>query len=323
MSNRLDSLLSHWLNSKDQHQWVLATIIETDGSSYRKAGAMMMVNDLGRYYGLLSGGCLESDIMLQAQRCWQNGFNRIVEYDMRQEEDIAWQLGIGCGGMVKILLQPVSAENQYLGLQLLYSKLQKNQPCSYSQNLVSDLPDNAVIDLGSAAASADLFVQNIFPAPHLAVFGGGVDARPLVAMASELGWQISLVDARSSYARKEYFPGATRIERKPAGELEAEAWLSTVDAVLILTHNVQMDADALALSLKSSSKYLGLLGPEHRTERVLEAARLTRNDLTIPLANPVGLRLGAELPETIALSMLAEVQAFLSGADAKSISGCL
>ena len=111
MANRITQLLTYWSEDRDKHLWVLATIIQTDGSSYRKAGAMMLINDMGQYFGLLSGGCLESDIMRQARRCWDNLQNRIIEYDMREEEDLAWQLGIGCGGMGKIFLQAVHAAN--------------------------------------------------------------------------------------------------------------------------------------------------------------------------------------------------------------------
>jgi xanthine dehydrogenase accessory factor len=109
-------LLNNWYEQRDELEWVIATIIGTEGSSYRKPGAMMMINSLGQYHGLISGGCLESDIMRQSRQCWMSGKNIIIQYDMREEEDITWQLGIGCGGLVRILLQPVSADNAYLKL---------------------------------------------------------------------------------------------------------------------------------------------------------------------------------------------------------------
>ncbi len=99
MSNRLQALLTHWLPEKDSCQWVLASIIETQRSSYRKASAMMLINNLGKSYGLLSGGCLEADLMRQAQKCWQTGSNITVCYDMQDDTDIAWQLGIGEPGV--------------------------------------------------------------------------------------------------------------------------------------------------------------------------------------------------------------------------------
>ena len=166
MANRLNQLLKQWQSSRNTQKWVLATIIETDGSSYRKPGAMMMINDLGQYYGLLSGGCLESDIMLQARRCWDSGRNRIVEYDMREEEDLAWKLGIGCGGMVRILLQPVDEHNQYLQLGELYSLLENNKSAEYGQVVHEKAPQNILREASVDAVlehEAGVFKQLLKP----------------------------------------------------------------------------------------------------------------------------------------------------------------
>lgn len=333
MANRISQLLSHWSQNRDKHLWVLATIIQTDGSSYRKAGAMMLINDMGQYFGLLSGGCLESDIMRQARRCWDNQQNRIIEYDMREEEDLAWQLGIGCGGMVRILLQPVHADNDYLKLDELNSCLGQRQRVEYHQQIDEGMPVNKVLPLADNIQSViaeihtdktiAVFVQQLSPAPLLAVFGAGVDAKPVVSIASELGWQVILVDPRVGYAKAEYFTKAKQIIRQPLDELHGAAWLNQIDIALVLTHNIKLDAAALRLVQNSRAKYVGLLGPHHRTDRVLNIAKLTRNDLTKPLANPVGLRLGGELPESIAFSMLAEAHATLEKADGLSISGVL
>lgn len=333
MSNRLNKLLENWLINKDSSAWVLATIIATDGSSYRKPGAMMMINDLGQYYGLLSGGCLESDIMRQARRCWDDGHNRIIEYDMREEEDLAWQLGIGCGGMVRILLQPVNAANHYLQLELLFDKLQQNLTCHYQQTIHENEPENKIIQHSEITQitsgqvinvdQGKTFTQCIKPAPHLAILGGGVDARPLVAMAAELGWQVTLIDPRASYARVNYFAGAQQIVREPVDTLKQSTWLMQLDMFVIMSHNIKLDGEALLLAQQSSAQYIGMLGPGHRTLRVLESAGLTPKDLSTPLANPIGLRLGGELPESIALSILAEAHAFIENSDASSISGIL
>jgi xanthine dehydrogenase accessory factor len=333
MANRISQLLSHWSDNRDTHLWVLATIIQTDGSSYRKAGAMMLINDMGQYFGLLSGGCLESDIMRQARRCWDNHKNRIIEYDMREEEDLAWQLGIGCGGMVKILLQPVHADNDYLKLDELNCCLERRSKAEYHQQIDEGFPLNKVIpsenqseksaSSAELTGSVDIFVQLLRPAPLLAIFGAGVDAKPVVSIAADLGWQVLLIDPRIGYAKAEFFTKANQIIRQSIDELYDTAWLSQIDAALVLTHNIKLDAASLKLVQTSSAKYVGLLGPTHRTDRVLDIAKLTRNDLTKPLANPVGLRLGGELPESIALSMLAEVHAVLEQADGLSISGVL
>ncbi|MEO9947352.1 XdhC family protein [Paraglaciecola sp.] len=333
MANRINQLLSYWSDKRDSQAWVLATIIETDGSSYRKAGAMMMINDLGQYFGLLSGGCLESDIMRQARRCWDNLQNRIVEYDMREEEDLAWQLGIGCGGMVKILLQPVNASNLYLRLDELLNNIAKRKRVEYQQQVDELVPQNSLVPVSSIKATSkvgikthagvNVFSQVLGPAPLIAVFGAGVDAMPVVAIAAELGWDVLLLDPRMGYAKPEHFPKANQIIREPFDNLSNASWLSEIDAALILTHNIKLDATALKLLQVSRAKYIGLLGPIHRTDRVLAHVAMDRDDLCKPLANPVGLRLGGELPESIALSMLSEVHAALEQTDGLSISNVL
>ena len=329
MANHLKQLLDKWSPQKDELQWVLATIIETAGSSYRKAGAMMMINSLGQYHGLLSGGCLESDIMRQSRQCWEDGQNRTVTYDMRDEEDLAWQLGIGCGGMVKILLQPVESLNHYLCLNDVHQALSHNRSGFYTINVQSERPDNhfesqKTDEIARFEGEMPALFKVAIKAPiHLAVFGGGVDAIPLVNLASELGWKVTLVDSRSSYARASVFKRANQIVREPVQTQHGQPWLTTIDVAILMNHNVALDAACLNLVQNSSAKYVGVLGPIHRTERVLDEANLKRETLLKPLSNPVGLRLGGELPESIALSILSEAHAYLEGADGQSISGLI
>jgi xanthine/CO dehydrogenase XdhC/CoxF family maturation factor len=309
-------------------QWVLATIFETEGSSYRKPGAMMMINSFGQYFGLLSGGCLESDIMKQARLCWKDHENKIIQYDMREEEDLAWRLGIGCGGLVRILLQSVDATNDYLSLSELRKSLNDRQACEYHQMIESELPDNRVCepakDIGLRNRYQDgCFIQSLRPSPHVLVFGGGIDAIPLVNILANLGWLITVVDPRPSYARQTDFALANTIVKVSPETLENESVLEQIDAAVIMMHNVDLDAKALKICQGSQARYVGLLGPIHRTDRVLEHAGISRQGLLKPLANPIGLRLGGELPESIALSIAAEIHASFEHADARSISQLL
>ncbi len=333
MANHFQQILNIWHPKKDEHNWVLATIVGTEGSSYRKMGAQMLINDLGQYFGLLSGGCLESDIMNQARRCWEKCENRIIQYDMREEEDLAWKLGIGCGGLVRILLQPVDAQNRYLELDKVFSILNQNGSCEYVQKVSEGQPlnqcnsldaiNNHSVELNEADDASQL-KQTLRPPFHLAIYGGGVDARPVVDLASSVGWKVTLIDPRTTYARKEHFSNANHIVKTPLQEIEQEienhSWLKNVDAAVLMNHNIELDAQALLLTQRSSARYLGILGPIHRTDRIFQHAKIKRSDVIIPLANPIGLRLGGELPESIALSMISEIHAFLENADGRSIS---
>ncbi len=354
MANHTQQLLNTWYEQRNDVDWVLATIIATEGSSYRKPGAMMMINSLGQYHGLLSGGCLESDIMRQSRQCWMTGNNRIIQYDMREEEDIAWQLGIGCGGLVRILLQPINTENNYLQLGQLRELINQNQACKYIQSVDESAPKNKVCEIESGVSSNNdtarrankkdtpelspsdesNFEHIIKPSLKLAIFGGGIDAMPVAQIASNLGWHVSIADPRTGYARKTQFADAKQIIKSDFADASEHTWLSDIDAIVIMTHNVKLDAQALLLAQSSSASYVGMLGPTHRTERVFKEAgfstiesadknQQTTLGLTKRLANPIGLKLGGELPESIALSILSEIHAFIESADGESFSNML
>lgn len=321
MSNRFQHIVQHWSFEKDDCEWVLATIIETKGSAYRKAGARMMINSFGQSYGLLSGGCLESDLMRQARKCWDTHQNHIVCYDMQDESDIAWQLGIGCGGMVKVLLQPINKANNYLDLLKVNSLLTERKSLYYYQYLFADqivnrvLADDEVKEVLAKQSKAQIepsaFVNQIKPRPTITIFGGGSDAVPLVNMAKELGWYITLIDSRTNYARQTYFKNADTIIKQAYDRLTNLQAIELADVIVIMNHNLELDAKALKLSAQGGCQYIGLLGPSHRTERVLSLGDISPKLLAQRLFNPVGLHLGGELPESIALAILAEAHAYV------------
>jgi xanthine/CO dehydrogenase XdhC/CoxF family maturation factor len=338
-TNHLSSLLETWHAQKDDLDWVLATIIETDGSSYRKPGAIMFINSLGQYFGLLSGGCLEADIMRQARKCLASGKNQIIQYDMRDEDDLAWKLGIGCGGMVSILLQPLSTQNNYLELLQLRESLLNNKVCFYLQEVHQSEPQNQCLfakDAGwtinrlNQSGSNTTFISEQKPVIRLGIFGGGIDSKPLVAMAKTLGWHVTVFDERLGYAKESFFSQADAIVREKYDELTEHPSLQQLSAIVLMNHNIVLDAKSLQLAQVSSASYIGMLGPDHRTERVyneLKTSELKINELQIPesdigkpLFNPVGLALGGELPESIALSILSEIHAVLHNSAAKSLS---
>ena len=313
MNNRLEHLLSIWHEGQRRFQWILATVIETQGSSYRKPGAMMLINDMSQYFGLISGGCLESDVMTKARKCWDTGHSQVVCYDMREEDDIGWQLGIGCGGMVKILLQPITESNNFLSLEALHQGLLNRQTCYYLQSLDTLFPHNRLLTKQPSFLDDNCIVHTCKPRPAITIFGGGVDAQPVCKIAATLGWHITLVDERVNYARAAYFPDADSIIKKPFNELARSDWLQQIDAAVIMTHNVRLDGLALKLVQNSSAQYVGLLGPKHRAQKVFESARLPAAAMTKTLFNPIGLDIGGELPESIALSILSEAHAVLEG----------
>jgi len=331
MVNHLKHLLDIWYPQRDSQLWVLATVYKTEGPSYRKSGAMMLFNDLGQQYGLLSGGCLEADIQLQAARVMRSQQSLTVCYDGSDEDDISFQLGIGCGGTVYILLQPIQAANNYLNLGDIRDHLAEHAQGQYWQ-LVADNADAQSRWLRSGATekpglvteeNQTWLVTQIKPQPHILVLGGGVDAQPLVTMAKNLGWTVTLWDSRPANGRREYFLAADVLLDCPINNLIDTPAFTQWDAAVVMCHNLEMDAHAIKTLQASSVRYLALLGPIARQQQVLALAGLRVETLRIPIAGPAGLDLGAELPEGIALSILAECHGVLQQANGVSLSGAL
>jgi len=339
MANQLSHLLKHWQTAHVTTDWVLGTVYKTEGPCYRKAGAMMLMNGLGQQFGLLSGGCLESDILNHARRVMQSGKAVTLRYDGSDEDDLSFQLGIGCGGIVHILLQPLDAERGFLQLDAVHSALEERRSGFYHQRLPdgSGATESRFIPLDKEASTAQgsngtaleqrgeetWLITPIIPDPHLLIVGGGLDARPVAAIAHELGWEVSVCDPRPANARREFFLCADALLRSQGKALTAYAERRRVNAAILMSHNLAIDADALVALQGLPLAYLALLGPAKRRQQVLEEAGLQAAQLTIPVAGPAGLDLGAELPESIALSILAECHASLKGRGARSLSGIL
>jgi len=323
MSHHIEDLLSQW-NMFPNDKWVLAVITKIQGSSYRKTGAMMLFHSLGKSIGLVSGGCLEGDLLRHAQRAIQQDQAINITYDASDESDASYQLG--CGGIVDLLLIPVTADNNYLHLQTLMEQL-KSTNCEYHLPLVKSGTKAASI---SASVVPILnktdydFSKSTYNKPnesyeitilqipcrtrfHLAIFGGGLDAQPLAMMAIQLGWKVTVFDERSSYAHQHHFPNANII-KQPLSQLENDILLN-IDGVVVMQHNLTLDALALKLISQSNQAYIALLGPRHRRDQVFSKANINLDDFKGFFSAPAGFDIGGELPESIALSILAECHA--------------
>jgi xanthine dehydrogenase accessory factor len=338
-SNHFYHLLARWLPLKDAANWVLGAVINTRGSVYRKTGALMLLSDAGHQFGLLSGGCIESDLLLQARKVIALGKSRRIVYDATDEDNIAWRLGIGCGGAAEILLHPCNTANNYLQLMEVFRCLQQHNACEFSIALdcASARVNSSVRDFtqrqcgylqpvhaqqfSGQQSAAQTLTTLINPLPHLLVLGNGVDMIPLCQLALTQGWQVSLADARLTPQKRENFPADISAFSTSVVDLSAD-FLAQVDAIVIAHHNMQLDAAAIAhlQTCKLMNPYIGLLGPAQRKKDVLALVGLTEEQLCYPVAGPMGLALGGDLPESIALSVLAECHARLFGSSALPLS---
>ncbi|MBO2558604.1 XdhC family protein [Shewanella algae] len=349
MAHHLQTLLQQWALSADE-PWVLALITSVQGSSYRKPGAMMLFHPLGQSLGILSGGCLEADLRHQAHKALTE--QRVVEvcYDARDDQDASYQLG--CGGLVNICLLPLERENHFLALDELRQALNAGQSGFWQLLMPKAGEAPAALEarfLSQGSPSTDVeplpFPANDFrrtgiwspetgqngqqswltvpvgPKPALAIFGGGLDAKPLAQMALQLDWQVSVVDPRAAYARSHDFAGCDII-KLGADQLDAD-WLKRQDGAIVMHHNVELDSAILKRLQVSCPRYLALLGPTHRRDKVLKHAGLGLADFAVPLASPAGLALGGELPGAIALSILAQCHGVLFDAPMTGLEGLM
>jgi len=336
LQNHVIHILRKWDKHKDTAQWVLGVIYKTEGSCYRKAGAMVMFNSLGQQFGLLSGGCLESDIKLNSQKVMQDFQPRCVTYDDSDEEDISFKLGVGCGGVVHLALLPVTKNNNYLLLDQLLNALEAGKSCSWQQeiaeqpNVQTNLSFCDYVEQYNKRAKLEennnkltLSVPISAP-PHLLVIGGGLDAFHVTRLASQTGWQVSIWDPRPAQARRSDFPFVDEVISEKSPEyLEHHITKHNVDAVILMSHSKTIDAKALRHIYPTPVRYIGMLGPKHRKEEVIANSSIKVNEQTKMIAGPVGLDIGGDLPENIALSVIAECHAALHQRSAKSISNTL
>jgi len=260
MTMQLAAMLSRWEPQRDADEWILGTVYKTEGSSYRKPGAMSLISSGGEQLGLLSGGCLEADIRLSARKVMTSGTPVCIRYDGDDEDDLSYRLGIGCGGVVHVLLEPVNAENNYQGLLDIQHALLNRQSGYFKQHIPApgavSLPSQYVVESAltrkrkksrlDAVDGETWLISHITPAPHLLIAGGGIDAQPVVALANQLGWETTVWDPRPANARDEFFFMADHRLRCPVEELSQWVRDAAVNAAMLMTHSVPMDAQSLS-----------------------------------------------------------------------------
>lgn len=347
------ALLEFHALHRDDEALVLATITATRGSTYRKPGAMMLIAPDDSYEGLISGGCLEGDLLQHAHTVFSDGKARHVVYDMHSDEDLVWGLGIGCDGVIELLLQRLDRPMHQALFGAIGGALTDRRRVLFALATGPDNPElpagtvatvdedgNHFGDQGLADAAAeilrhgwpderflrlggeagDTMLINLVPQPRILLCGGGADAVPIAAQAAALGWGCLVTDRRPAFASADRFSGGTEVLLCRPGSLGDETDLSRFDAAVIMSHHLESDASYLRqlapLVRSGSLRYLGVLGPVARRRRLREMAEAPE----VLIHGPVGLDIGAELPEAIALAIAAEIHAVLNGRDGQSLT---
>ena len=350
MSNKTKHLVDAYQQLQQQSQSaVLATIIETIGSTYQKAGARMVITQQDKLIGLLGGGCFERDLIEQARSVFESGESKTVFYDMRIPADLVWGLGLGCNGAVRILLQRLEAAQNFspldyfaeiaasdcsAALATVYQSTHPEFSIGKTVYLAQSSPDcrltaavkNLTISKSSIQAieldgqAIEVFYQSIQPPSKLLVLGAGPDAVPLVRIAKNLGWRVTVVDYRPAYLAEQQFSQPDQLLLATPANLKQQLDLDGFSAVVVMTHSLENDAGFLKALTDSQIGFIGLLGPEHRKQRLLSFLADDADKLAGRLFGPVGLDIGAETPEEIALAIMSGILAQLNQRDGRQLN---
>jgi xanthine/CO dehydrogenase XdhC/CoxF family maturation factor len=326
---------------------VLATVYETVGSTYSKAGQRIVIAANGDYRGLVSGGCLEGDLAERSRAVLADDKPAAVTYDLRDEVDEVFGLGVGCNGLLRVFLQPLQAARGYqpfVAIAEALAGVERAGVATVVESRDAALPAGATVIVrgtqlvafdvaagasarlaegarramtaGAAELAADggakVLLAPLRPIPKLLVLGAGLDAVPLVAMAAELGWFVTVADHRPAYVARDGFERAVRTLLVDPEALDRSLRLEEFDAIVVMSHHLATDRKYLAQLNGVETRYLGVLGPRARRERLLAELGARAAGLHTRLRGPVGLDLGADSPESIALSILAELHTTLS-----------
>ncbi len=354
----LTSLLEFYRTHQSDDALVLGTVVATQGSTYRKPGAMMLIAADNAYRGLISGGCLEADLAEHARQVFKDGITRNVCYDMSEGDDFAFGLGLGCDGVIDLMLQRLDSGTDFGFLKTLdqawNSRLHgilalvtsSNDPGYQNGDFALQCSSQAICgnpgllenlqtsegftfsaghdmsrrywkdEIETDGGTIERLLVPIMPPPSILICGAGHDALPVARLANEMGWYTTIVDHRPAFARPDRFPAACQIEMLQPVELGTRIALDQVDAAVLMTHHLGHDRSYLAQVVNAGVAYIGLLGPRARRDRLLD-------EIGAPGAHvhgPAGLDIGAEMPESIALAIIAEVHAFLNSRDGKMLT---
>jgi xanthine dehydrogenase accessory factor len=301
---------------------VLATVIHVEGHAYRKQGAVMLLMADGSTLGSISPGCLEADLAAYVPAVWESQKPQMVEYDMRPADDFGWGETVGCGGLIRILLEPLEGE-LLIHLLVLKERLDRGEAMEFVRTYTDGYseitytlrsPDEKVqgqttitVVPSDRLPASFITITHFLPKPRVIVFGANPDALPLVQMAASSGFRIVVADWREAFCNAERFPGVETIVAFPEALVEKLS-LNERDYVIIMSHQFEKDTAFFRGVMAYNLRYLGIMGSKDRTAKMLEGF-----ERPAWLHAPVGLNIGSEGAFENAISMTAELIAIKRG----------
>ena len=300
--------LSIWL--KDKRKIALATVISTWGSSPRPVGGQMAIDQNGEIIGSVSGGCIEGAVITEGIKSLNDGKTRVKDYGI--SNDMAWEVGLACGGELKVLIQPLQIEDKIIFS--IVESIRKREVIKLKINTKSGL---RTIDKSISQQSSSFnqlmneFIHIIDPKPRLFIIGAVHIAQELVKLATIADFEITLIDPRDHFATKKRFPNCQIINDWPDNAL-SKFKFDKATHLVTLTHDPKIDDPALIYSLKKNIGYVGSLGSKKTHQKRCERLSLlgfNQNDLN-KIHGPIGLDIKAKNPAEIAISILGEIIQF-------------
>lgn len=305
---------------------VLAMVVNVEGSAYRKEGSWMLFQQDGTQHGVISGGCLENNLQSRARDLFETEKVEVVQYDLSAEDDLGWGRGAGCNGVVSILIRDIGRQFRRF-LSVTHQQLLDKEPVLFiqSMNMFKDYggitrnghqygnwKDEIPVKMDTTIPfqhqagqeiiqGKSVYVQLIWPEPSLYIIGAGADARPLARLAHGVGYAVHLLDWRHSLCNEIHFPTALTFQIGNVGKLVETIRYSPLDSIVIMTHDFQCDMNIMQHIRHTPLLYLGILGSKKRTQR------LVGGEIPEWIHSPIGLSIGADGPEEIAVSIVAEL----------------
>jgi xanthine/CO dehydrogenase XdhC/CoxF family maturation factor len=338
-------ILDLWRELQEQDSdGVLVTVVKTLGSSYRRPGARLLITESGKRAGSISGGCLEDDVIKKAW--WLSEKGPVVRrYDTTPDGEIGPNgemnggFGLGCNGIIYLLIQRVRGrDTQATALAVLENVYRTRRPAlvahvlepaaaigTFAGDDISDHLKPFARELSASVVTRfdsgeEVFFEMLTPPVRLLIFGAGDDAVPLAELARSLGWQVAVFDGRAHYARRDKFGSTNEIAVRDSSMSLSDLQIDTRTVAVVMTHSYSQDLNFLKALAAEPLAYVGVLGPRNRSEQLLMDAGITPESLPF-LHGPAGLDIGADGPEQVALSIIAEIQASMNGRDGGSLRG--
>jgi xanthine dehydrogenase accessory factor len=345
-------------------QTALATVVHVQGSSYRRPGARMLITVDGQLTGAISGGCLEGDALRKALLVMARQQPMLVTYDTTDEDDAKLGVGLGCEGIIHIVIEPIlpdlpdnpiqllktiSAQRQHAALVMLFS-LNDRREVQPGTCLLQLPGETVTARIGNEALQKTLtadaktafinqvsatktyvsegkqftaFIELIKPAVSVIIIGAGNDAMPVAQMAHIMGWQVTVADGRPAQATVARFPTANQVLVTKPDQVIEQVTIDAQTVFVLMTHNYNYDLKVLRQLITQRVTYIGMLGPRKKLVRMLDELKTEGIEPTAEqlatVYGPVGLNIGAENAEEIALSIIAEIKAIIAGRTGESL----